>query len=279
MAYHGTTNMRCLRSYIHALSHYESVKPFRGTDVRPLESRRKKHVTIRLGANKDVIIRQHNTDVLTYRADDSIIINNGGWASMTTHELINTVSPLHCTGHQNQTWIGSVFETPTGEKIYGNLPLRNNTPEEFRFNAEKNHWLRVNPLFPTVGTINRAAAKQVRAQYAKFTAYALGSLKLLGEGNRFEPEVFKEVLGANQYRFFGGHQDAFEKMQVLMLSDDTADHFKALLHLINPYTDHHKTFTHAFNEVILHLHAKEMVAIKEVHTGGLVVNKYKRYTG
>lgn len=274
MAYHGTTNMRCLRTYIHALSHYESVKPFRGTDVRPLESRRKKHVTIRLGANKDVIIRQHRTDVLTYRADDTVIINNGGWASMTTHELINTVNPLSCVGHQGQTWIASNFNTPTGESIYNYLPLRDNTPEEFKFNAEKGHWLRVNPLFPTVGTINRAAAKQVRAQYAKFTAYARGSLKLLGEGNRFAPEVFEEVLGGALGRYMLN-----EDIQALMLSDDTANHFKALLHLISPYSDHHKDFPVIFNELILKLHADEMVTTREIDTGGLVTNKYKRYTG
>ena len=242
--------------------------------MRPLESRRKKHVTIRLGANKDVIIRQHRTDVLTYRADDSIVLNNGGWASMTTHELINTVSPLYCTGHQNQTWIGCFFETPTGEKIYGNLPLRDNTPEEFKFNAEKNHWLRVNPLFPTVGTINRAAAKQVRGRYAKFTAYALGSIKLLGEGGRFAPEVFEEVLGEARGRYM-----PVENLQALMLSDDTADHFKALLRLLNPYSNHRELFPKTFNVLMLKLHAKEMVATREVYTGGLVVNKYKGYTG
>lgn len=278
MAYHGTTNMRCLRSYIHALSHYESIKPFRGSDVRPLESRRKKHVTIRLGAYKDVIIRQHNTDVLTYKADDTVIINNGGWASMTTHELLQTVSPFNCTGHQNQTWITSFFDTPTGERKHGSLPLRNNAQEEFRYDAEKNNWLRVNPLFPTVGAIDREAAKRVRAQYAKFKTYALGCLKLLGEGNRFTPEVFKEVLGADQYRFFGG-QDAFEKMRALMLSESTEDNFKALLHLVNPYSDPHETFTRAFDDTILHLHANEMVTTREVYTGEWVTNKYKRYTG
>jgi len=277
MAYHGTTNMRCLRTYIHALSHYESVKPFRGSDVRPLESRRKKHVTIRLGANKDVIICQHNTDVLTYKADGTVIINNGGWASMTTHDLINAVSPFHCSGHQNQTWVSSYFDTPTG-RTSGFLPLRNNVQEEFRYDAEGNHWLRVNPLFPTVGAIDREAAKRVRAQYAKFKTYALGSIKLLGEGNRFGKEVYNEVLGADQYRFFGG-QDAFEKMRALMLSDDPSDQFKALLHLTNQYSDPLETFTNAFNDTILHLHANEMVTTKEVYTGEWVTNKYKRYTG
>ena len=279
MAYHGTTNMRCLRTYIHALSHYESIKPFRGTDVRPLESRRKKHVTIRLGADKDVIIRQHNTDVLTYKADGTIIINNGGWPSMTTHDLINAVSPFsHCQGHQNRTWVSSYFDTPTGERKYGSLPLRNNVQEGFRYDAEKNHWLRVNPLFPTVGAIDREAAKRVRAQYAKFKTYALGCLKLLGEGNRFGNEVYNEVLGADQYRFFGG-QDAFEKMRALMLSESTEDNFKALLHLTNQYSDPLETFTHAFNDTILQLHANEMVITKEVYTGEWVTDKYKRYTG
>ncbi len=68
-------------------------------------------------------------------------------------------------------------------------------------------------------------------------------------------------------------------MQALMLSDDPSDHFKALLYLLNPYMDHHRLFPKTLNEIILKLHADEMVTTREVCTGELVTNKYKRYTG
>ena len=41
-----------------------------------------------------IAVRYHKTDVVTYKADGKIILNSGGWQTVTTKERLNAFSPL-----------------------------------------------------------------------------------------------------------------------------------------------------------------------------------------
>src|SRR5690349_8930926 len=51
--------------------------------------------------DKTIAVKLHDTDVVTYTTDEKIILNSGGWRTVTTKERINTFSPL--TVYQNKS--------------------------------------------------------------------------------------------------------------------------------------------------------------------------------
>ncbi len=101
------TDLPTLFSYAEALAHYESITPIRGSqNLRPIctthNGRRKKHMQIikttypkalgvaatPQGAIDAVACRLYDTDVITFVSNGDIIIDNGGYASNTTHSFI-----------------------------------------------------------------------------------------------------------------------------------------------------------------------------------------------
>lgn len=101
------TDLPVLHSYAEALAHYESITPIRGSkNLRPIctthNGRRKKHMQIikttypkalgwaatPQGAIDAVACRLYDTDVVTFTSNGDIIIDNGGYATNSTHSFI-----------------------------------------------------------------------------------------------------------------------------------------------------------------------------------------------
>lgn len=56
-----------------------------------------------------IAIRFHHTDILTFRPDGSVMINTGGWETVTTKERLNRYLPnygiySHRFGHESVGW-------------------------------------------------------------------------------------------------------------------------------------------------------------------------------
>lgn len=102
------TDLPTLFSYAEALKHYESITPIRGSkNLRPIctthNGRRKKHMQIikttypkalgmaatPQGAIDAVACRLYDTDVITFVSNGDIIIDNGGYATNSTHSFID----------------------------------------------------------------------------------------------------------------------------------------------------------------------------------------------
>lgn len=84
----------CLRNYSEALKRYEKTDPWRNASdptIRPLESRRKHHVTIRKLNDGSIACRLYRTDVVTYHPDDSITIQP--YNSNSTNSFANALLP------------------------------------------------------------------------------------------------------------------------------------------------------------------------------------------
>jgi len=43
---------------------------------------------------ENVVVRLHNTDILTYRPDNTVKLDTGGWYSVTTKSWMNKILPL-----------------------------------------------------------------------------------------------------------------------------------------------------------------------------------------
>jgi len=102
-----------LRTYEQALEHHDSIKPIRGTNIRPIirtpNGRRRKHLQILKQSDGSIACRLYNTNVLTYYPDGEIHFTNGGYATPSTHqfatELLNRWGGYVCYfgSHKGQT--------------------------------------------------------------------------------------------------------------------------------------------------------------------------------
>lgn len=54
------------------------------------------------------IIRLYNTDILTDNGNGTITVDNGGYATRTTHKRINEFSNLHASSRQFETYVNGV---------------------------------------------------------------------------------------------------------------------------------------------------------------------------
>ena len=93
--YGGLTDMPAVRSYEHALEHYESIKPIRGsTNLRPIcattNGRRKKHMQI-IKRDDAIACRLYDTDVLTFHKNGVVDYYSGGYISNTTHAFASSI--------------------------------------------------------------------------------------------------------------------------------------------------------------------------------------------
>ena len=91
---YDNTNCPSIRSYADAVAVWNSVKHFRGmvaNDPRPLESRRKYHVTICVGAGS-ARLKLHGTNVVTYYDDGRLVIDNG-FGSTSTENFARRLTP------------------------------------------------------------------------------------------------------------------------------------------------------------------------------------------
>lgn len=107
------TDIPALRTYEEALEHHDSIKPVRGTHIRPIintsNGRRRKHMQILKQRDGSVACRLYDTNVLTYYPDGEIHFTNGGYATVSTHqfatELLNRWGGYGCyfSSHKGQT--------------------------------------------------------------------------------------------------------------------------------------------------------------------------------
>lgn len=99
-----TSNFPSINSYEDAKRKYENTKPLRGRpDFRPLEARSSRAKAQILKSGENYVIRLYNTDIITYKSTDEIILYTGGWNSATTAVAISSMSPFACWMHEGNT--------------------------------------------------------------------------------------------------------------------------------------------------------------------------------
>jgi len=80
---------------------YTTAKAFleqgRSKTYRPLTGRSSSMI---LHSDGSISVRYHDTDVVTWRPDGDIVLDSGGWRSVTTKARINEYAPCYVTQHR-----------------------------------------------------------------------------------------------------------------------------------------------------------------------------------
>lgn len=173
MGYRSALHLPYLDNYAEAVKKYESTEPIRGSDNRRPLGRRRDHHTYWLrmfGGNVELVL--HQTPVITFKPDNTVVLTNGAWVTNSTHEFIGAV----LRGVRASSWRGNTKLEAGGRLQF--MPSKSEVvlvPGEtstFKFQAIK----------PVVGyCMNRKAANNVRRRYAGFRAYLENFMKLRGE--------------------------------------------------------------------------------------------------
>jgi hypothetical protein len=191
------TDLPTLRSYEQARAHYESITPIRGSNnLRPIcdttNGRRKKHMRIELrpyttpvGTVPSVACILYGTAVVTFAANGEIVLDNGGYASNTTHGFIEGIfsrsyydTSVRAYGKGGQTVIEA--HKPSGKSV---TVMDSRTPTITLMRRSDD----VNSYFEVVGDaavqvgyyLKRAPMGMRRKEIEKFTKLALAAAKMV----------------------------------------------------------------------------------------------------
>jgi len=191
------TDLPTLRSYEQARAHYESITPIRGSNnLRPIcdttNGRRKKHMRIELrpyttpvGTVPSVACILYGTAVVTFAASGEIVLDNGGYASNTTHGFIEGIfsrsyydTSVRAYGKGGQTVIEA--HKPSGKSV---TVMDSRTPTITLMRRSDD----VNSYFEVVGDaavqvgyyLKRAPMGMRRKEIEKFTKLALAAAKMV----------------------------------------------------------------------------------------------------
>lgn len=243
-----------LTNYADASRREAETKPIRGdkNGTKPLGDRKKKWFNIRRDG-EDIVLKAHRTDVVRYKPDGDVIINNGGWVSPTTHDFFTMVLGLYVRTFDSKSWVTCWFQ-PDGfvnaEPTHGQFVLPNNT--YITITRYQNSWLTKHMQAPSTHRVNRTKANILRKTYAPFKNYMNGVLKLrteVQERTNWRAEVYQEKVltitpqelaengVAVTFRDGGMLVDGFnprsdgvaQNLRGMMLSGDPAKYYKAFL--------------------------------------------------
>lgn len=85
-----------ITSFAKAKEVFETTKPLRGTNDRPLEARSRNCKSWIEKRGENYIIRLYQTDIVTYYPDGSVFLNIRGWATNATASALHAMSPFTC---------------------------------------------------------------------------------------------------------------------------------------------------------------------------------------
>ena len=268
---YNTDGIPSLRSYDQAVAWEAKIKPIRGRAVecKPLGIRTHSHRNIRR-EDDTIKVRLHRTDIITYHPNGDIMLFTDGWDSPTTQVVISAVLGWNLRPHtfQGRTWITAYGPDGT----LGKHLLQRDVPTRLTTSDQGNYYTIHNPHEVVVHRVNRKAANQMRAKYKPFRQFFDSYVALCREtlpyqwrnhtydGLRLDRDGFKAAFGGDAgYVPIGFHNritprqvEANNTLNYFMLSDDPADHHKAMLLLCMDTISHWDTrSTHAtLSEVV-----------------------------
>ena len=62
----------------------------------------------------DIVVRLHNTDIVTFKPDGDIVLNSGGWRTVTTKDRLNKFSPV-TIAQERGVWYVGIRSNPYGD--------------------------------------------------------------------------------------------------------------------------------------------------------------------
>jgi hypothetical protein len=167
-----TSGLRQIQNYAEAVEIEAGIVPIRGKspECKPLDKKRNKQsVTIRR-EGEDVVVKAYYTDLLTYKPDGEIVVDTGGYSSVSTADVLARVLGVRVLPYGGRLWIqlvGGWYVLGRGTRLkhYDNIGRQV-----------------VNPIHVQVRQLNRKKTKVVRDKFRPFMDYARGMCRLLAVG-------------------------------------------------------------------------------------------------
>lgn len=76
------------------------------------ESRKLENNTYLQQRGENITVKLHATDVVTYQPDGKIILDSGGWRTVTTKDRINRYAPINLWQDKGQWYVGRSWQKP-----------------------------------------------------------------------------------------------------------------------------------------------------------------------
>ena len=230
-----------IKDHSDALRIYESITPLKSGPCkgkRPVGARRKTYQCIWLAPDGAVKVsvgwRDHtNCEVSFYRTGlITVAWPTGQLHGSTGMGFVSALLGIEINCRGNRPWIHGVVALRPREKgdpwsserrrIYGSFPMQRGALTRLqREEAYPNELTLLDPIFPTVRTINKQGARELRKQYASFISYAKGLYAL-------QDHAFTD----SQYQDEGIITYTREDIPKLMLSDEPSDNLHAAMGII-----------------------------------------------
>ena len=205
MGYSVLKNMPMIGNIFKAEEVYNNIKPIRGTDVRPLGTRRAKHYSIEKSLLGGYMCKLYGHPVLWYEmAEDGkgtiLHVSLCGYDTQTTRGFIQFVTPFDCYTHNRRAYIEIGRRTlKNGKyKVTGAYYLPANSPAPLRIyiphGGDYSNARVLNPVPVTKKILDREITKELRDKYKDSMAEAeamlnLGPARYSGEYNPSEKEA------------------------------------------------------------------------------------------
>ena len=181
--------------YATAKQRYDKVTPIRGTDIRPINNRRRKHEHMQMLGNGDIQFICYKTPVLTVHKDDSFSLAHGGYITTTTGTFLSfllwqvfSVGYPNITAYKrnNQIWISQGGLRDHTTKLYRNMPLTKD-PIRYVLDTNDGYYKPTQPVIVRVlkKSLNKVAAKDAYQSSKKFLDW-LSAFSKLFDGGQWE---------------------------------------------------------------------------------------------
>lgn len=213
--------MKTKFTYEEVKAHYESIKPIRGRseEIRPCGTRRKDWQQIVKHDDESYSYKLHQTDCVTFKPDDTIIISPNNWHTPCTAEFITAWSPFYAYKRHNVLWI-STYNTK--------VPLVK--PLVIKYMRERTDWF-TNPYEPEyqkyyVKQINRARAKESRKDFEPFLRWLKTFLSMSDGWVNFET---LEAVRADKLKLIRAFDDPKEIIRAVQRDATNIDNYLAIL--------------------------------------------------
>jgi len=223
---------------------WESVKPIRGRseDVRPAGKRRKDEELIcarpQPNGTTAYAYRLHQTDVVTYYADNAVALSCNGWAPRTTTKFMQKHSPFRVRRIYNKIWVyayGVPYNVPNKGSLLMKLGEAGYTP--------------ATPVILKKKVVDRKLAAEARKPYLPFLRWAK-TFHALSDGWIMH-ETRREVIPFNQsegepfpYFKYETVPDAKRMLEWIAASGED-DYLKILCHIFRQGGFHSRNYQHA----------------------------------
>lgn len=299
LAYNTLNAIPRLSCYAEADRWEKNTKPIRGDaeNTKPLGKRNQKYRSIRREFDGSITIRLDSSVPIQFMPDNTLRIRDVAYSNKATdNEIITEVTRMRVHTDSGRAWIrydggtAPLHQAPKGKYVSGSgwvYPKVDIEPWSTFEKNDRGNWVYINPPSLTTHTVNRRAAKELRARYQTGITYIntldrLRDYKMpaqdeyhaafadrIPEGTTHWWNIRHCLPSTGDRRF--SHTHAAE-IAGLLLSEDPSEQYKAYLWL-RLTTNNAALSTDAERVLMMHHHA-EWFNERQVPTGEMAIDRY-----